>query len=168
MTLTRLSGEGQYTVMRCLQERPSLVPRRIASAILLCGVAAAGACTTVRRVPADFISTNVPDVVWVTHLDNTVVPVAQPDIARDTLRGMLQGTQERIAIPMDQVRTVKAKVPDRRKTVLLVVGGLSGFVASVYTLWISKAGPNSDGVTCPVYGSATEGPTGSGSFRPYC
>lgn len=135
---------------------------------LLFGVAAAGACTTVRRVPADFISKNVPDVVWVTHIDNTVVPVAQPDISRDTLRGMLQGTQERVMIPMDQVRTVQAKVPDHRKTVLLVVGGLSGFAASVYALWISKAGPNSDGVFCGTYGSATEGPYGSGALKPYC
>lgn len=154
--------------MRCLQERPSLVPHRVALAGLLFGVAATGACTSVRRVPAEFISKNVPDVVWVTHSDNTVVPVTQPEIARDTLRGMLQGTQEPVVIPMDQVRTVQAKVPDRRKTVMLVVGGLSGFVASVYTLWISKAGPNSDGVSCGTYGSANEGSLGVGAPRPYC
>jgi hypothetical protein len=154
--------------MPTFRKRLRALPRRIASAILLCGITVTGACTTVRGVPADYISTKVPDVVWVTHSDTIVVPVAQPDISRDTLRGMLQGTQEPVAIPMDQVRIVKAKVPDHRKTVLLVVGWLSGFAASVYTLWISKAGPNSDGVFCPVYGSATEGPTGSGSFRPYC
>ena len=154
--------------MRRLPKRPSLVPLRVALAGLVFGAAAVGACTSVRRVPAEFISTYGPDVVWVTHTNNTVVSVAQPQIAGDTLRGMRQGTQEPVAIPMDDVRSVQAKLPDRTKTVMLVAGGLTGFVASVYAIWVSKAGPNSDGVTCGVYGSATEGPYGSGAPRPYC
>ena len=155
-------------VMRCLQLRHSVVPRRGASGGLLVAAVALSACTSLRRVPADFIQKNGPDVVWVTHANDTVVSVARPDIARDTLRGLREGTQEPVTIPMDQVRSVRAKVPDHTKTVMLVVGGLSGFAASVYMLWISKAGPNSDGVSCGTYGSATEGPYGVGAPRPYC
>jgi hypothetical protein len=151
-----------------IPEQSSLVPRRFAFIAMLFGIAATGACASVRRVPAEFISTNVPAVVWVTHSDSTVVPVAQPEIARDTLKGLLQGTQEAVAIPMDQVRTVQAKVPDHRKTAMLIIGGLTGFTASVYALFISKAGPNSGGVNCGTYGSATEGPYGNGAPRPYC
>ena len=154
--------------MRPLPQSSSLPSRWVAAVALLFGLGSAGACTSLRRVPAEFISQNVPAVVWVTHSDSTVVPVAQPAIARDTLKGMLQGTQEPVAIPMDDVRTVKARIPDRRKTVLLVVSGLSGFAASVYALWISKAGPNSSGIDCGTYGSATEGPYGVGAPRPYC
>ena len=126
-----------------------MVLNRVALAGLLVGVATVGACTSVRRVQADaFFATNSPDVVWVTYTNNTVVPVAQPELAGDTLRGMRQGTQRPVAIPLDQVRSVQAKVPDATKTAILVTGALTGFVASVYALWISKAGPRTDGVLC--------------------
>ena len=126
-----------------------MVLTRVALASLLVGVTGVVACTTVRRVPAGtFFATNSPDVVWVTYTNNTVIPVAQPELAGDTLRGMRQGTQHPIAIPLDQVRSVQAKVPDATKTALVVTGALVGFVASVYTLWISKAGSKTGGVNC--------------------
>ena len=61
---------------------------------------------------------------------------------------MRQGTQQPIAIPMDQVQSVKAKIPDKAKTAILVTGALTGFVATVYALWISKSGPKTGGVNC--------------------
>ena len=126
-----------------------MVLSRVAFAGLLVGVTGVVGCTTVRRVQPDkFFATNSPDVVWVTYTNNAVVPVAQPDLAGDTLRGMRQGTQEPVAIPLDQVRSVQAKLPDRTKTIILVTGGLTGFVASVYVLWISKTGPKTDGTNC--------------------
>jgi hypothetical protein len=128
---------------------------------------AATACTTLRRIqPVEFLATNSPDVVWVTHTNKTVVPVAQPAIAGDTLKGIFQGTSRPVAIPLGEIQRVQAKLPDRRKTVIAVAAGLTGFVASVYALWISKAGPNPDGVDCGVYGSSTQGPVGAPI--PYC
>jgi len=119
---------------------------RVAVAGLL---VAATACTTVRRVqPAQYFAVNSPDVVWVTSTNNAVVPVAQAEIAGDTLKGMRQGTRQPVAIPLDQVQSVKARTPDKAKTAILVAGVLTGFVASVYALWISKTGPKTDGVTC--------------------
>lgn len=110
---------------------------------------AATACTTVRRVqPAPYLAQNSPDVVWVTYDNNVVVPVAEAEIRGDTLRGMRQGTQQRVAIPMGQVQSVKAKTPDKAKTAILVTGALTGFVVSVYALWISKAGSKTGGVDC--------------------
>jgi hypothetical protein len=126
-----------------------MVLNRVALASLLVGITGAVACTTVRRVQADtFLATNSPDVVWVTYTNSTVVPVTQPEIAGDTLRGMRQGTQHPVAIPLDQVRSVQAKVPDATKTAILVTGALVGFVASVYTVWISKAGSKTGGTNC--------------------
>ena len=126
-----------------------MVRNRFAFAGLLVGVAGVVACTTVRRVQPDkFFATNSPDVVWVTYTNNSIVPVSQAEMAGDTLKGMRQGTQEPVAIPLDQVRSVQARLPDRTKTVLLVAGGLTGFVASVYVLWISQAGPKTGGTNC--------------------
>ena len=122
---------------------------RIAVASLLVGVSGAAACTTVRRVqPAQFLATNSPDVVWVTYTNDTIVPVAQAEIAGDTLRGTRQGTEKPVVIPLDAVRTVRAKVPDGTKTAVLVTGVLTGFAAAVYELWISKAGSKKGGVDC--------------------
>jgi len=119
---------------------------RVAGAALFVGVAA---CTTVRSVqPAPYFAVNSPEVVWVTYTNKTVVTVAQPEIAGDTLKGMRQGTQQAVAIPLDQVRSVQARTPDAKKTALLVTGALTGFVASVYMLWISKSGSKTGGISC--------------------
>jgi hypothetical protein len=104
--------------------------------------------------------------VWVTHANSTVVPVAEPEIAGDTLRGRWQGTERPVAIPLGDVRHVRAKVPDSRKTALLLTTLGVAAVSSVYLLWISKAGPDAGGVNCGVYDSARDGP--SGAPRPYC
>lgn len=110
---------------------------------------AATACTTVRRIqPAQYLAQNSPDVVWVTYDNNVVVSVADAEIRGDTLRGMRQGTQQRVAIPLGQIQSVRAKTPDKAKTAILVTGALSGFVASVYALWISKSGSKMGGVDC--------------------
>jgi len=128
-----------------------MVHNRIPLTSLLCAVAGGVACTTVRPVqPAKFFAVNSPDVVWVTEANNAVVAVADAQITGDTLKGVRRGTQESLAIPLDQVRSVQAKVPDRTKTLILVTGALAGFGATVYALWISKAGDNTGGVDCGV------------------
>ncbi len=118
---------------------------RIALVRLLWAVAAAGACTTVRRIPpVEYLRTNNPDVVWVTYTNSAVVPLAQPEIAGDTLRGMRPGTSNPLSIPLDQVRSVQAKQLDHLKTGILLAALGTGAVSSVYFMWIKKAG---DGVT---------------------
>jgi hypothetical protein len=113
--------------------------------LLLC----ATSCTTVRSVqPAQYFAQNSPDLVWVTYADHAAVPVTQPEIAGDTLKGMRLGTQQPIAIPMDQVQSIRARTPDKAKTAILVTGALTGFVATVYALWISKSGSRTGGIHC--------------------
>jgi hypothetical protein len=122
---------------------------RIALAGLLSGVAAVGACTTVRRVPpVEYLNKNSPEVVWVTYTNNAVVPLAQPEIAGDTLKGLREGTSNPLTIPLDQVRSVQAKQPDHLKTALLVTTLGVGAVSAVYFIYIRQAGPFTDGVLC--------------------
>ncbi len=111
-------------------------------------VAGAGACTTVRHLePAALGADDGPRIVWVTRTNNTVVQVLDPTIKRDTLRGKLNG--ERVRIPLSDVQSVRAKVPDHRKTVLLVTALGVAAVSTVYVMGISQAGGGpSNGVVC--------------------
>jgi len=106
----------------------------------LLGVAALGACTTVRSVrAAEYLADKAPELVWVTDTNNTVVQVAEPQIKRDTLRGTVQGSRERVAIPLGEIRSVQAKVSDHRKTALLLAGVGVAVVSSMYFGFIAGA-----------------------------
>lgn len=83
-----------------------------------------------------------------TYPNNTVVPLAEPEIAGDTLKGRQQGSQRRLAISLGDVKSVAARRPDKRKTAVFLTGLGAAWVSAVYFLWVSKAGPNPDGVRC--------------------
>jgi len=92
---------------------------------------AVAACTSVQPVhPAIFIPAHSPPTVWVTYTDYSFVPVDQPRMVGDTLKGVWQGLSEPLAIPLNQIQSVQAKVPDYERTVILfstlaaIVGGI--------------------------------------------
>lgn len=119
---------------------------RVAGAGVLFGVAAA--CTSVRPVPpAEYLADNAPRVVWVTRTNNTVVEVLEPTVKRDTLRGKLNG--ERVKIPLSDIQKVQVKLPDHKKTALLVttVG-----VATVSTMYFGFMAKGSGGATVDCFG----------------
>ena len=114
---------------------------------LLLGVVPVGACTSVRSIqPVAYLEDHAPPVVWVTYTNNTVVPIADPDFKRDTLRGTLQGA--RIKIPMGEIQSVEARVHDGRKTAFLLTGLGVAAISSMYFIFISKAGSNTSDQTC--------------------
>lgn len=123
---------------------------RIALVGLLAGVIGTGACMSVQRVePAQYFDRYAPPVVWVTYGDNTLVPLAQPEIRRDTLRGVLQGA--RVKIPLRDIRSVEAKAPNHGKTALLVTTIGVAAVSSFYFLVIQSGGSGGGGPAsyCP-------------------
>jgi len=126
-----------------------MMHNRVALVGVFCAVAAA--CTSVRPIhPATYLEVNSPPVVWVTYNDNKVVPVNEPEVRRDTLRGTLDGA--RVKIPLADVQTVQAKVRDGGKTALLV--GTIGIaaVSALYVGLISQSGSSNGGgaVYCGV------------------
>jgi len=124
-----------------------LTPRRTAWGGLLGGLAVIGACTSVRGVPpVQYLIDNSPEVVWVTDTSHTVVPVAEPVIKRDTLRGVWQGS--RLKIPLSEIESVQARVPDHVKTALLAGTLGVAAVSALYFGFISQAGPGGDGTNC--------------------
>jgi hypothetical protein len=124
---------------------------RVALGGLLVAAAGIGACTSVRRVqPVEYLADNAPEVVWVTDTNNTVVPVTEAVVTRDTLRGMelSQGRGQRVKIPLGEIRSVQAKVPDHTKTALLAATLGVATVSALYFAYISKAGPGGNDTTC--------------------
>ena len=104
---------------------------------LLGGIAAVAACTSVRPIsPRVYLEDNAPPVVWVTYADNTMVPVTDAVVKRDTLRGMLQGV--RVTIPLADIRSVRARVPNHMKTLLLASTLGVVTVSTMYVAFLSK------------------------------
>jgi hypothetical protein len=93
---------------------------------------AAAGCVTVSKVqPAEYIPKVNPAMVWVTTNDNAFTPVSQPQIVGDSLKGTWAGLQEPVAISLSEIRTVQAKMPSPKKTIMLVtvLGLAAGGVA---------------------------------------
>ena len=114
------------------------VAHRVATAALVLGIAGATACTKVQQVrPTQFIPEHSPDLVWVTHLDNTVLQVERPKVSGDTLHGVRRGTADTLAIPLGQVRSVEVRTSDGAKTALLVTTAGIAAAAGAYFLFAS-------------------------------
>jgi hypothetical protein len=93
------------------------------------------ACTSVRPVrPANLASKELPQVVSVTYPDHSVLVLMNPALSADTLRGLRWGTQDSVAVPLDSVQTVEAKVHDPTKTLLLVAALGALTLSGVYLL----------------------------------
>jgi hypothetical protein len=110
----------------------------------------AAACVSVRPIqPAQFIPQNNPEVVWVRYNDGSFVPVRAPRISGDTLKGMWQGQQEPVSIPLADIQSVQAKVSDHTKTIILV--SVLG-VAAGLTAYAATQGGGSFDARCTQYG----------------
>jgi hypothetical protein len=117
-----------------------MAPNRVPFAGLL--LVAAG-CVTVQKVqPAEFIPQHKPPMVWVTANDNSYTPVAQPRIEGDSLKGTWAGLQEPVAISLQEIQTVQAKLPSPKRTVLLVAVVAASVTGVAYT--IATAGNSGD------------------------
>jgi len=116
------------------------------------------ACTSIRHVPpAEISSKQLPEVVSVTYPDNTVLVVMAPALSADTLRGLRWGTQDSVAIPLDSVRTVQAKVSDPGKTMLLA-GAVGLVVATGVYVIVSSTGMEDESLRACSGDAAQEHP----------
>jgi hypothetical protein len=103
----------------------------------------AAGCVTVQKVkPAEFIPQHNPPMVWVTATDNSYTPVAQPRIDGDSLKGTWAGLQEPVAISLNEIQSVQAKLPSPKRTVMLVGIVAASVTGVVYT--IATAGNSGD------------------------
>jgi hypothetical protein len=104
---------------------------------------AAAACTSVRPVqPAEYIPQHNPETVWVTYTDKSFVPVDHPTVVGDTLKGMWAGLSEPVTIPFSQIQVVQAKMPNKKRTVMLFT--VVGLAAAGVAYTVSTAGNSGD------------------------
>jgi hypothetical protein len=102
--------------------------RIVTPAILLAAVG----CKTVQpiREPAQYIPSHKPNLVVVIDQDNAEIPVAQPMMAGDTLKGIWSGVGDPVAMPLSQVQRIDAIQPNKKRTTLLIatlaVVGIAG------------------------------------------
>ena len=119
-----------------------MLHREFAIALALTGLG----CTSMRSVqPTQFIPQHNPQSILVTTSDSDVTNVVQPKIDGDTLRGTVAGLQERVAIPLKDILSVRAKAPDGTKTAFLVAGGV--VVGGALAYFISQATSSTPVVT---------------------
>ena len=107
-------------------------------------------CQTVRNVqPAEYIPQHSPAMVWVTYSDNSFVPVSQPRIVGDTLKGTWAGLQEPVSVSLSEIKTVQARLPSPKRTIMLVtvVAAAAGGVA--YTIATAGTSGDPDFMGCP-------------------
>ena len=111
-------------------------------------------CATLQplREPAQFIAAENPKVVYVTYKNRTVEGVAQPRVSGDSLFGALQGNpSHRVAVPLSQVQLMRAKQPDRKRTIMLIAGLGVFTAANVYMLAKTGSDVSCDGTVNPDY-----------------
>ena len=117
--------------------------RRLIVATLMPLVPLATACTTVATVrrPAQFIASKAPRIVWVITADNSEVALLSPRVKADTLAGLEEGVHY-VEMPLSTVRSMRARQPAPRRT-LLLVGGVTLAVAALVVSALRGSGPSS-------------------------
>jgi hypothetical protein len=103
-------------------------------------LAVAGCMHVVSVKPAEYIPLHNPAVVWVTYIDDSYVPVAQPKIVGDSLKGTWSGLGEPIAISLNEIQTVQAKIPSPKRTIILFTTLGLASTAVIYTLLTAGTG----------------------------
>jgi hypothetical protein len=103
-----------------------------AGAGLLCITLAACQTAGVVGYPAEYISTNGPNHVWVTEPDHSVVELSNPQIHGDTLVGFSAGSY--IEMPLSDVKLMKANFPAPARTAIVAGVGAIGLALAVAAL----------------------------------
>jgi len=99
----------------------------------------AAACQHVTRVqPTQFIPAKNPETVWVQIQHGAFLELQNPQIAGDTLKGKWRSTMEDVALPLNDIESVRAKQPDTKRTAILSVAGAA--ILGVTGYWIANQG----------------------------
>lgn len=85
-------------------------------------VITAASCHTIRTVaPAQLKQERRPEQVWVTFPDKSTMLLKEPELAGDTLIGMVYGEPERV--PLSSSVSIRTRQAAPGKTIALAIGG---------------------------------------------
>ena len=82
------------------------------------------ACSSMQRVPVDYINVEKPQVVHLANSHGVVTTVLNPTTSGDTVYGTAMGSKP-IAVPLRQVESISTVRHSTGRTVALVAGATS-------------------------------------------
>lgn len=110
--------------------------KRVAIQSMVAAVLVAG-CHTMRPVPAaDLRASRLPERVWVTRADHSIVVVNDPQLSGDTLRGYVFGEYQQI--PVSQAVAIREQHRAPARTAALVVSATAVTLAGIVLMGNSK------------------------------
>jgi hypothetical protein len=96
--------------------------------------------------PARFIAESHPEVVYVTHNSGAELTIARPRMSGDSLLGTWEGASRSLALPLEDLKQVRAQRRDKTRT-FVAIGGLTlvtGTLVFLVTQESGSHGPNCD------------------------
>jgi hypothetical protein len=110
-------------------------------------VGMSASCYTNRTVaPAQLKAERRPEQVWVTLPDKSTMLIKEPELAGDTLIGMVYGEPERV--PLSTAVSIRARQSAPGKTIALAVGGSAAMIGLLVYL---QSRPDVGGATKCYY-----------------
>jgi hypothetical protein len=96
--------------------------------------------------PARFIAESRPELVYVTHNSGAELTIARPRMSGDSLLGMWQGASQSLALPLGDLKQVRAVRRDKTRTVVAIAGLtlVTGALVYLVTQESNTTGPNCD------------------------
>ena len=92
--------------------------------LLPCGLVLAAACSSMQRVPVDYINVERPGVVHLTNSYGVVTTLLNPSTSGDTVYGTATDSKP-VAVSLRQVESISTVRHSTGRTVALVAGATS-------------------------------------------
>jgi hypothetical protein len=90
-----------------------------------------GACSSMQRVPVNYINDQKPEVVHLANSYGIVTTLQNPTLHGDTVYGVLLGENKSVGVPLGQVESISTVRSSTGRTVALVAGatGVTALIA---------------------------------------
>ena len=96
-------------------------------------------CSSVQRVPLDYIAIEQPAEVRIVNSYGIVTTIYSPRVSGDTVYGKAIGKGE-VAVPLRQVEGISTRKFDSARTVLLVGGGIAVTALGAWAMFGGSSG----------------------------
>lgn len=96
-------------------------------------------CSSVQRVPLDYIAVEQPAEIRLVNSYGIVTTIYNPRISGDTVYGKAIGKGE-VAVPLRQVEGISTRKFDSARTVMLVGGGIAVTALSAWAMFGGSSG----------------------------
>ena len=96
-------------------------------------------CSSVQRVPLDYIAVEQPAEIRLVNSYGMVTTIYNPRVSGDTVYGKAIGKGE-VAVPLQQIEGISTYKFDKGRTVLLVGGGIAVTALGAWALFGGSSG----------------------------